>query len=46
MNSVTPVVVEQDRDEKPEQEFVDLSTLELAEIGGGMCDAGVIIFPK
>jgi hypothetical protein len=46
MNTAIPVVGEDGREEALEQEFVELSTLDLGEVGGGMCDAGVIIFPK
>jgi hypothetical protein len=46
MKSLTPVLGEQSCGNLPEEEIVDLSTSELQEVGGGICDPGVLEVEK
>ena len=46
MDEITLQLVEQVGDEVPQEQFVDLSPVELDQVGAGMCDPGIIIIEK
>jgi hypothetical protein len=46
VDGMTLRAVEQLGEEAPEEQLVDLSLAELDQVGGGVCDPGIIIIEK